>query len=45
MRARDIIRQAWSAYRTWGLYLVGLTGAFFLVIGAVSVAVIVPFGD
>jgi hypothetical protein len=43
--ARAVIWQAWSAYRACGLYLVGLTGVFFLAIGAVSVAVIVPFGD
>jgi len=45
MSARAVIWQAWSTYRACGLYLVGLTGAFFLAIGAVSVAVIVPFGD
>ncbi|MGH3042199.1 MAG: hypothetical protein ACRDNG_10780 [Gaiellaceae bacterium] len=45
MSASDVIKQAFSAYRAWGPYLVGLTGAFFLAVGAVCAVLGLLLGE
>jgi hypothetical protein len=43
--ASDVIKQAFAAYRAWGIYLVSLTAAFFVVAGLACIALIVALGE
>ncbi|HXV33780.1 MAG TPA: hypothetical protein VD769_07200 [Gaiellaceae bacterium] len=44
MSAGAVVKEAFSAYRAWGLYLVGLAAAFYALLAVVALVLAVPFG-